>query len=149
MSLPKHIQEQLDYKFKEVPEFTWKQYILVRMDRKFSRGKLMVHTAHNATSALLYWFQKTKKNWEESPRIREWFNSGKCQAKIVLKVKDVEEIKKWIIKTHEYNPDIPTAIIKDGGAYEVEPDCIIAGALGPISPEEAVELGLKELKLFR
>lgn len=154
MSLPKQIQELLDFKFRDDPQFTYKQYILVRTDLSFSRGKLMVHAAHNATSALLWWFQRTKKNWDdpETERIRFWFNSGRCQAKIVLKVKNEEEIKEWIIKTNKYNPNIPTAIVKDGGAYEVEPDTIVACCIGPVSPEEAEELGLsdkKKLPLFR
>lgn len=109
----------------------------------------MVHAAHNSISALLYSFQQTKENWDETERIRHWFNSGKCQAKIILKVKNVEHIKKWIAKTYKYNPDIPTAIIKDGGKYEVEPDCIIGGAIGPLTPEEAIDIGLDKISLFR
>jgi len=149
MSLPKNIQKHLDFKFKDIPRYTYKQYILIRKDRKFSVGKLMVHTAHNSCSALLFEFQQNKKNWAKNSRIRKWFNSGNCQAKIIVQVKNVEELKKWVIKTHQYKPEIPTAIIQDGGAYEVTSNTIIGAAIGPVTPREAKKLGLNMLRLYK
>jgi len=146
--LPTHVTKQLEFKFKDKPQFSYKQYILIRTDMKFSIGKLMVHAAHNSVSALLYAFQQSKGVWEDHERIMKWFNSGLCQAKIILKVKDVEELKKYVAKAYKYKPEIPTAIIKDGGAYEVAPDTIIGAAIGPILPNEAKKLGLNMLKLF-
>lgn len=126
----------------------WKQYLLIRIDREFSPGKLMVHAAHNSVSAVLFAWQKNKLTWETAVRIREWFNSGKCQTKICCKVKDGAELANWVFKTKIFNPNIPTAMIKNGGATEVEPDCIIGAAIGPLSEEEAEELGLADLILF-
>ena len=148
MSLPENIEKHLNFRFKNIPQYSWKQYILIRTDRKFSIGKLMVHAAHNACSALLYQFQQSKKTWDENTRIRKWFNSGNCQAKIIVRVANVEELKKWVIKTHQYKPEIPVAIIKDGGAYQVTQDTIIGAAIGPLLPSEAKKLGLNMLSLY-
>jgi len=153
MELPEHIQKLLDFEFKDEPEYNYKQYILIRTDEEFSRGKLMVHAAHNSCTALLYEFQRGKGVWEDHPRIMQWFNSGKCQAKIILQVKNEKELKKWVAKVHEFNKscvfNIPIAIIKDGGAYEVDTDTIIGCAIGPLLPSEAKDLGLKRLRLFK
>ena len=148
MKLPRHLQKLFSYKFKIKPEYTWKQYILIRTDRAFSLGKLMVHSAHNSCSALLFEWQRKARTWKKSVRIREWFNSGLCQAKIVCRVKDEDALRAWIDRVQRYNPDIPFAMIPDGGAYEVEASCVIGAAIGPITEGEAVELGLKELKLY-
>jgi len=142
------IEKLMAFEFKFPPQYTYKQYILIRTDEKFSIGKIIVHACHNATSALLWDFQHNKGVWEDHPRIMKWFNSGKCQAKIVLKVKDVDKLWFYVNKTASLFPDIPIAIIPDGGAYEVEQKTIIACAIGPIVPKEAKEIGLHRLKLY-
>ena len=150
MEIPEHLKELLEFEFKEKPQYNLKQYILIRTDRAFSLGKLLVHAAHNACSALLFEWQKKGLEWTspENFRIRQWFNSGKCQAKIVCSVADEMELKWWIKVVNKYAPDVPMAIIPDGGAYQVESHTIIGCAIGPVSPDEAEVLGLNKLPLY-
>ena len=148
MTLPKHLQDLFDFEFKPKPQYKWKQYILIRTDRKFSIGKLLVHSAHNSCSALLFDWKHKARSWNKSARIVEWFNSGRCQAKICCQVKDEVELRAWVEKAQNFDSDIPVAMVPDGGAYEVEASCVIGAAIGPVTEEEAEELGLKELKLY-
>jgi len=147
--IPQHIKELMQFEFKAPPQYTYKQYILIRTDKEFSLGKIIAHACHASSSALLWEFQTKKGVWEHHPRIMKWFNSGKCQAKIILKAKDVDELWYYIHQAIFESPDIPIAIIPDGGAHEVEPNTIIACAIGPVTPREAKKIGLRDLKLYK
>lgn len=114
----------------------YKLYIIVRIDREFSRGKLMVHVGHICTN--FTWYNRDKVeflNWKKNN-----------QVKIILKGKDVAYFYELIDECIERK--IIFEMVLDKGFYEVEPNTEIV--LGIFCTEaQAKELGLKRLSLFK
>ena len=89
----------------------YKQVILVREDLKLPKGKLAAQSSHASVDATL----KSDKEIVE-----EWRNQG--AKKIVLKVKDLDELLKY--KNEFKIAKIKTALIKDAGHTVLNPGTI-------------------------
>ncbi len=95
-----------------------KQVILVRQDLKMSRGKMAAQVSHASVECLL----KSHKDI-----IEEWHKQG--MKKIVLKVKDSEELNKY--KKLAEDSNLTTCMIKDAGHTELKPGTITCSGIGP------------------
>ncbi|MGB9635961.1 MAG: peptidyl-tRNA hydrolase Pth2 [Thermoplasmata archaeon] len=121
----------------QVPEFMYKQVIVVRRDLRLSKGKLAVQVAHAAVTAAEYG-RKEQKEWFEL-----WFNEG--QKKVVVEVENLE----MLISCYELakKEGIPSALIKDAGLTEIPPGTITCVGIGP-APSELVDRITGKLKLL-
>ena len=113
-------------------------YIIVRTDKKYSAGKIMVHIAHNSLSCILDF------NISCSDIINDWYTED--QTKIILSVKDLDKLLFYYKKARESG--CPAIYIEDMGFYEVPVGEIIACAI-LCTDEEAIEIGLKNLRLYK
>jgi peptidyl-tRNA hydrolase, PTH2 family len=95
-----------------------KQVILVRQDLKLPKGKMAVQVAHASSSALI----KSHKD-----DIKKWQSGG--MKKVVLKVKDVDELFKY--KQEAEDIGLVTALITDAGKTVVEPGTVTCLGIGP------------------
>jgi len=112
----------------------YKQVILLRSDLKLPLGKACSQSSHASVDAVL----KSKKTI-----IKDWKNQG--MAKIVLKVKNKEELLKYIQIAKDQG--LTTAIITDAGRTIVEPGTMTCGAIGP-DKEKEIDKVTGELKLI-
>jgi|SRR3989344_3502700 len=111
-----------------------KQVILVRNDLKMPKGKVSTQVAHASVSALL----KSDKD-----DIKEWKQQG--MKKVVLKVKDKEELMKF--KRECEDSDLVTALIEDAGkTFFKEPEITCLG-IGP-DKEEKINRVTGKLKML-
>jgi len=97
---------------------SYKQVILVREDLKLPKGKLAAQVAHASVEAVLESDKTIVKNWR---------NEG--MKKIVLKVKDLKELRKYM--QFAKDADLTTALITDAGKTVVSPGTITCCAIGP------------------
>jgi len=111
-----------------------KQAILVRTDLKLPKGKLSAMVAHASVDSVL----KSKKEI-----IEEWKNEG--MPKIILKVKDLEELKNY--QKIANNNKIITALITDAGKTFFKEPTTVALAIGP-DENSKVNKVIKNLKLL-
>ena len=111
-----------------------KQAILVRTDLKLPKGKLSAMVAHASVESVL----KSKKEI-----IEEWKNEG--MPKIILKVKDLEELKNY--QKIANNNKIITALITDAGKTFFKEPTTVALAIGP-DENSKVNKVIKNLKLL-
>ena len=111
-----------------------KQAILVRQDLKLPKGKLAVQVAHAAVDATLISYPKL---------VKEWKDQG--MKKVVLKVKDLNELKEYHKKALSLN--LKVTIIRDAGLTTVKPGTVTCLAIGPDS-EEKIDRVIKYLKLI-
>jgi PTH2 family peptidyl-tRNA hydrolase len=95
-----------------------KQVILVRQDLKLPKGKMAVQVAHASSSALI----KSHKD-----DIKKWQGSG--MKKVVLKVKDLDELFKY--KQEADDIGLVTALITDAGKTVVAPGTVTCVGIGP------------------
>ena len=95
-----------------------KQVILVRSDLKLPKGKMAAQCAHAAVEAEI-----------NSPRkkVEEWLNEG--MKKIVLKVKDLDELKK--LEKSARAEKLVVSVIVDAGLTAVEPGTVTCVGIGP------------------
>ena len=120
----------------------YKQYIIVikSLCEKVSRAKFGVHCAHASLKASL-------SRDIESTRFIEW-EVNQSQVKIVKEVKSLEKLKNIINKAKEKR--LPCGIVPDAGfTEELGAGEIIMGAVGPITEEEAQELGIWRLSNYK
>ncbi|RLG15040.1 MAG: peptidyl-tRNA hydrolase [Candidatus Nanohalarchaeota archaeon] len=111
-----------------------KQVLIVRTDIKMGKGKIAAQCAHASISA----YEKTpfaKKNL--------WKISG--QKKIVLKADSEKELRD-IEKTAQMK-NIKTALIRDAGHTQVEPNTVTALGIGPDEDGKIDEI-VRKLKLL-
>lgn len=111
-----------------------KQAILVRQDLKLPKGKLAVQVAHASVEATI----KT-----DHKKMDSWASQG--MKKVVLKVKDLRELKEYEKKAKKLN--LTTSMIKDAGKTTIKPGTITCLAIGPDS-DKKIDLVIKELKLI-
>jgi len=114
----------------------YKQYILVRTDKYFPVGKIMAHCSHNAVRNF------KEQMYYEDPGDRHflWYYRDNTTT-IVLDGKSLKEIYSILNKAKDMN--IPTSFVKDIHLKEK-----ICAVVGPVTDDEAKELGLKKLKLY-
>lgn len=118
----------------------FKQVIVVRKDLNMSPGKLAVQVAHACVSAV-------SEIWDD-PYVTyfvKWYDGGTMQRKIVLQVKDLAALEKFVRKLQEQN--IPHFIVKDLGFTELEPNTVTCVGLPPL-PAEVIDPLTKRLRLY-
>jgi peptidyl-tRNA hydrolase len=121
----------------------YKQYIIVikPIVNQVSRSKFGVHSAHcSLTASLVAWIQF-------KDRFDMWFKGGDLQTKIIKEVKTITKLENIIKKASEKN--VPYSMIADAGfTSELERGEFIMGCIGPITEEEARELGIWRLSNY-
>ena len=111
-----------------------KQIIIVRADLKLPKGKLASQCSHASVEAVL----RSSKD-----KVFEWRKKG--MTKIVLKVKDLEELQYYNQTAKDYG--LITALVTDAGKTTVEKGTITALAIGP-DDDIKIDKITKELKLL-
>ena len=106
---------------KEIKNASVKQVIVVRTDLKMGKGKLAAQVAHAAVEGYV-------KVLRLNERVAEiWLREG--QKKVVLKAKDIEEIKE--LCTDAEKEGVPYVLIHDAGLTQVRPGTLTTVAFGP------------------
>ena len=104
----------------------YKQIILIRTDLKMGVGKKCAQSCHASLSASDLVRTQNKIIW------KNWKNSG--QKKVVLKVKNLEEIQEIVNKLEKFK--IPYFIVNDAGLTQLPPGTMTAVGIGPILSTE-------------
>jgi len=112
----------------------YKQVILVRADLKLPKGKLAVQVAHASVDCVL--LSKRKK-------VMRWRKQG--MKKIVLKVKDLKELRRYHFLAMENG--FIKSLISDAGHTVVESGTITCLGIGPDISEKIDEIS-KNLKMI-
>ncbi len=112
----------------------YKQVILVREDLKMPTGKTHAQVAHASVDATLKSDKKIVALWRKEGA-----------KKVVLKVKDEEELLKY--EEMAENIGLKTALIKDAGRTVLEPGTITCLGIGP-DLEEKIDKVSGKLKMM-
>ena len=122
---------------KQVSDMDFKQVIIVRRDVNMGTGKIAAQVAHAAVMGA----EKVKASR------REWFNSwfGASQAKVVVKVKSIEELMDVRMRAEELN--LPVVQVRDSGLTQISSGTITCVGIGP-APSELIDKVTFELKLL-
>lgn len=122
---------------------SYKMYILIRTDKKYSAGKICVHVAHhNSLTAILKFSTYTNPLCFDI--IKKWYDDG--QTKIILSVDNLTKMQSFYNKAIDIK--CSCSMIEDLGLYEVPAGEIIACAI-LCSDDNAKQLGLKKLSLYK
>lgn len=100
----------------------------------------MVHIGHVFTK-LIY-------NNSTYYRIRKWVEKNQHTI-IILKVKDLKELKDYYDRWDSCGFNKAKVMVEDAGFYELEKGTIVMCGIGPLSKEEAKELHLNKLSLYK
>ena len=103
-----------------------KQVILCRMDLKMSKGKLAAQVSHASVEAAL----RSHKD-----DLTLWRKLG--MKKVVLKVKDLQELLTYKRKTEDAG--LVAALVTDAGHTELAPGTVTCLGIGP-AKEEIIDL---------
>ncbi|MDF2726578.1 MAG: pth [Nitrososphaera sp.] len=122
---------------KQVSDMDFKQVIIVRRDVNMGTGKIAAQVAHAAVMGA----EKVKASR------REWFNSwfAAGQAKVVVKVKSIEELMDVRMRAEELN--LPVVQVHDSGLTQIPSGTITCVGIGP-APSELIDKVTFELKLL-
>ena len=122
---------------KQVLDMDFKQVIIVRRDVNMGTGKIAAQVAHAAVMGA----EKVKAS-----RI-EWFNSwfAAGQAKVVVKVKSIEELMDVRMRAEELY--LPVVQVHDSGLTQIPSGTITCVGIGP-APSELIDKVTFELKLL-
>jgi PTH2 family peptidyl-tRNA hydrolase len=112
----------------------YKQVIIVRNDLKLGKGKLISQALHAAIGSMKKVDKKLVDRWEKIG-----------SKKVILKVKDLEEMKKIEKKVREEK--ISYFLVKDAGLTQLESGTITALGIGPIE-ERKIDKITGKLKLL-
>ena len=115
----------------------FKQVIVVRRDLGMGTGKTAAQVAHAAVMGA----EKTRegrREWFEA-----WFERG--QAKVVVKVKSIEELME--VRKHAEILLLPVVQVQDSGLTQIPPGTTTCLAIGP-APSELVDKVTSNLKLL-
>lgn len=104
-------------------DFRYKQVILVRQDLKLPKGKLAAQAAHASVEAVLK---------SDSDLVKRWRAEG--MAKIVLKVKDENELVKYFQQAKEEG--LAVSLITDAGRTVIAPGTRTCVGIGPEEGEK-------------
>lgn len=119
-----------------------KMVFLVREDLKLGAGKIAAQVAHAAVGLYEEINNEGKDYYQQA--LDYWNEFG--AKKIVLKVKDLEELK---VKRKECKKlKIPSIMISDAGHTQVDPGTITVLGIGPEASEKLNKI-TGELKLMR
>jgi peptidyl-tRNA hydrolase, PTH2 family len=122
---------------KQASDMDFKQVIIVRRDLNMGTGKVAAQVAHAAVMGA-----EKVKVWR-----REWFNSwfAAGQAKVVVKVKNIEELINVRDRAEEMR--LPVVQVKDSGLTQIPSGTITCIGIGP-APSELIDKVTSELKLL-
>ena len=109
-----------------MPEFIYKQAIVVRADLKMGKGKIAAQASHAAVSAAEE-ARKHHSTWWE-----QWLEEG--QRKVVVKVKGEAELLQ--LKQQAGSMRLPFALIFDRGLTQLPPDTLTCLGIGPAPNDE-------------
>ena len=104
-----------------MPEFKYKQVIILRTDLGMSRGKIAAQAGHAAVSAAEEARKKHPEWW------KAWLEEGQC--KVALKVKSEQELLN--LEREAKASNLPSALVTDRGLTEVPPGTITCLGIGP------------------
>src|SRR5919106_1133109 len=115
----------------------FKQVIIVRRDVNMGTGKVAAQVAHAAVMGA----EKVKA------ARREWFNSwfAAGQAKVVVKVKNIEELMD--VRTRAEQLNLPVVQVQDSGLTQIPSGTITCIGIGP-APSALIDKVTFELKLL-
>ena len=115
----------------------FKQVIIVRRDLDVGTGKLAAQVAHAAVMGA----EKVRTSR------REWFNAwfAAGQAKVVVKVKNIEQLMNVRMRAEELN--LPVVQVQDSGLTQIPSGTITCIGIGP-APSALIDKVTFELKLL-
>ena len=122
---------------KQVLDMDFKQVIIVRRDVNMGTGKIAAQVAHAAVMGAEK-AKASRRNWFSS-----WFAAG--QAKVVVKVKNIEELME--VRKQAEELFLPVVQVQDSGLTQIPSGTITCVGIGPAPSElvDKVTLGLKLL----
>lgn len=122
---------------KQVLDMDFKQVIIVRRDINMGTGKIAAQVAHAAVMGAEK-VKASRRNWFSS-----WFAAG--QAKVVLKVKNIEELME--VRKQAEELFLPVVQVQDSGLTQIPSGTTTCVGIGPAPSElvDKVTLGLKLL----
>ena len=115
----------------------YKLVILVRKDIKMGTGTIAAQVGHAAVECALYAEKKDKKSFDA------WLGCG--QAKVVLKVDSLEDLKRYMSEARSVG--LHTAMITDAGRTQIEPGTVTCLGIGP-APISDIDKVTGELKML-
>jgi len=104
-----------------MPEFKYKQAIIIRTDLKMSKGKIAAQSGHAAISAAEEARKKHHEWW------KAWLEEGQC--KVALKAESEQELLRLEKEAKALN--LPYALITDKGLTEIPPGTVTCLGIGP------------------
>jgi peptidyl-tRNA hydrolase, PTH2 family len=122
---------------KQVTDMNFKQVIIVRRDVNMGTGKIAAQVAHAAVMGAEK-VKASRKEWFKS-----WLAAG--QAKVVVKVKNIEELMDVRMRAEELN--LPVVQVHDSGLTQIPSGTITCIGIGP-APSELIDKVTFELKLL-
>ncbi|HEX6252752.1 MAG TPA: peptidyl-tRNA hydrolase Pth2 [Nitrososphaera sp.] len=122
---------------KQVSDMDFKQVIIVRRDLNMGTGKIAAQVAHAAVMGAEK-VKASRRGWFNS-----WFAAG--QAKVVVKVKNIEELMDVRMRAEEMY--LPVVQVKDSGLTQIPSGTITCIGIGP-APSELIDKVTFELKLL-
>ena len=106
-----------------------------------SISKFGVHCAHASLSAAMDTYNNDR------PRFLWWYDGGRLQTKILKEVKTLQKLENLMSKAKENS--LPNAMIADAGfTSELEKGKYLMGCVGPITEEEARDIGIWRLSNY-
>ncbi|MFL6483002.1 MAG: peptidyl-tRNA hydrolase Pth2 [Nitrososphaera sp.] len=121
----------------QITDMEFKQVIIVRRDISMGTGKIAAQVAHAAVMGAER-VKAFRQEWFNS-----WFNKG--QAKVVVKVKNIEELMTVRERAEELN--LPVVQVRDSGLTQIPSGTITCIGIGP-APSELIDRVTLELKLL-
>jgi PTH2 family peptidyl-tRNA hydrolase len=115
----------------------FKQVIIVRRDLSMGTGKIAAQVAHAAVMGA------EKVNGSRREWFNSWFSSG--QAKVVVKVKNIEELMDVRMRAEQQN--LPIVLVQDSGLTQIPSGTITCMGIGP-APSDLIDKVTSELKLL-
>ena len=113
-----------------LPEFGFKQVIVVRSDLGMSKGKTAVQVAHAAVLSSEKARKHRRRWWGR------WLREGQC--KVAVKVDRLEDIKRLSNKAEQMG--LPWVLVEDRGLTEIPPGTTTCLGIGPAPRELADEI---------
>ena len=121
----------------QISGMDFKQVIIVRRDINMGTGKIAAQVAHAAVMGA----EKVKT------LRREWFKAWLAagQAKVVVKVKDIEEL--MTVRKRAEELYLPVVQVQDSGLTQIPSGTITCVGIGP-APSELIDKVTFDLKLL-
>ena len=115
----------------------FKQVIIVRRDINMGTGKIAAQVAHAAVMGAEN-VKTVRREW-----FKAWFAAG--QAKVVVKVKDIEEL--MTVRKRAEELYLPVVQVQDSGLTQIPSGTITCVGIGP-APSELIDKVTFDLKLL-